>query len=360
MGPRGSLFFFFAVSLCCACHPKREEAPTPGTFVVTNPLRTDTELTRSYVAQIRAIQHIELRALERGYLQEIFVDEGLRVKKGDKLMQIRPSIYEAELQKAAAIAQLTEIEYSNTSALAEKKVVSAKELAMAKAKVNEAKAEVSLATTRKGMTEFKAPFDGLVGRFSARVGSLLDEGDLLTTLSDVSRLWVYFNVSEPEYLEYRKRIVGDEGVPVKLMMANGQMYDLPGKIETVESDFDNTTGNIAFRAGFANPDGLLRHGETGKVLLSVPLKNALLIPQEATFDVLDKKFVFKVDDHNVVHSQPIAVGAEMPQVYAVAEGLTERDKIVVEGLRKVTDGASIRVDFKAPADVIKSLQVPAE
>jgi membrane fusion protein (multidrug efflux system) len=173
-------------------------------------------------------------------------------------------------------------------------------------------------------------------------------------------LWVYFNVSEPEYLDYKRKTANQENTPVKLLMANGEMYELPGKVQTVESDFDNKTGNIAFRAGFANPNSLLRHGETGKILMTVPLKNALLIPQEATFDVLDKKFVFTVDGNNVVHSQPITVAAEMPQVYAVSEGLDEHDKILVEGLRKVTDGASIQINYKSPAALIKSLEVPAE
>jgi membrane fusion protein (multidrug efflux system) len=343
-----------------ACHAKPEENQPVGKFLVTSPLRTDTALTKSYVAQIRAIQHIEVRALERGYLQDVYVDEGQLVKKDQKLFQISPVIYEAELQKAAASAQLADIEYSNTKSLADKNVVSNKELAMAKARVNEAKAEVNLAATRKGMTEFKASFDGLVGRFSVRKGSLVDKGDLMTTLSDNSTLWVYFNVSESEYLEYKKKSTEEKSAAVRLMMANGQVYDLSGHVETIESDFNNDTGNIAFRAIFANPSGLLRHGETGKILMNVPYKGALLIPQEATFDVLEKKYVFKVDEKNRVHAQVITVAAEMPQVYVVSGGLTEHDKILVEGLRKVSDGSFIQSDYKAPEGVIKTLEVPAE
>jgi membrane fusion protein (multidrug efflux system) len=358
---RRTLFLaLFATVVCSSCNPKPKEAAVLDKFVVTSPLRKDTELTKSYVAQIRAIQHIELRALERGYLQNVYVDEGQQVKKDTKLFQLRPVVYEAELQKAAASAQVTEIEYSNTKALADQNVVSSKELAMAKARANEAEAEVSLASTRKSMTMFKAPFDGLVGRFGARVGSLVDEGDLLTTLSDTTNLWVYFNVSEPEYLNYKKQVNNENGPQVRLMMANGQIYELPGKVQTIESDFDNKTGNIAFRAGFVNPKGLLRHGETGKVLMTAPLKNALLIPQEATFDVLDKKFVFKVDDKGIVRAQPITVLAELPQLFAISEGLTEQDKILVEGLRRVSDGSAIEVDYKPAASVIKSLEVPAE
>jgi membrane fusion protein (multidrug efflux system) len=131
-------------------------------------------------------------------------------------------------------------------------------------------------------------------------------------------------------------------------------------VETIEADFNNGTGTLAFRATFPNPKGLLRHGETGKVVMTVPLKNALLIPQKATFDVLDKKFVYVVDEKNVVRSRPISVTAELPHVYVVETGLDEHHKLVVEGLRKVRDGAAIEVDYKQPSDVLAHLEVPSE
>jgi membrane fusion protein (multidrug efflux system) len=312
------------------------------------------------VAQIRAIQHIEVRALEKGYLQGVYADEGQRVAKGARMFQIMPMMYQAEVQKANAEAELTEIELTNTKMLASKNVVSPQELALAKAKVDKAKAQVSLATTQRSMTEIRAPFDGIMGRFHVRTGSLLDEGDLLTTLSDNSTVWVYFNVSEAEYLKYKSQPEADAPRPVRLLMADGQVFDQAGKVETIEADFNNETGNLAFRAAFPNPKGLLRHGETGKILMSVPLKDAVLVPQKATFDVLDKKFVFVVDEKNVVRSRAITVAAEMPQIYAVESGLDERDKILVEGLRKVHDGAAIGVDYRPPAEVLGRLEVPAE
>ncbi|MBX3231428.1 MAG: efflux RND transporter periplasmic adaptor subunit [Labilithrix sp.] len=350
------------VLLSMGCRSEHHPSHTDDTkFLVTSPLRKDTELTRDYVAQIRAIQHIELRALEKGYLQGIFVDEGRRVPRGARMFQIMPRMYQAEVQKAEAEADLSEIELNNTRLLAEKNVVSPNELALAKAKLNRAKAQVSLATTQKSMTEIRAPFDGMMGRFHVRIGSLVDEGDLLTTLSDNSTVWVYFNVSETEYLHYQARSDGGAApTPVQLVMADGQLFEQPGKVETIEADFNNETGNLAFRATFPNPSGLLRHGETGKVRMTAPLPRALLVPQKATFDVLDKKFVYVVDDKGVVHSRPITIAAEMPQVYAVESGLDERDRIVVDGLRKVRDGAAIAVEYKSPAEVLEHLEVPAE
>jgi membrane fusion protein (multidrug efflux system) len=354
------LFVLLASPLFCGCHHKPHAHEETRKFLVTTPLRKSTELTSEYVAQVRAIQHIELRALERGYIQSIFVDEGRQIKNGERMFQILPLIYQAEVQKAQAEADLTEIELNNTQLLADKNVVSPNELALANAKFNKAKAEVTLATTHRGLTEIRAPFSGMMGRFSVRLGSLVDEGDLLTTLSDNSKVWVYFNVTESEYLQYKSQAGVEQNPAVRLMMANGELFDQPGQVQTIEADFNNETGNIAFRATFPNPAGLLRHGETGKVLMTVPLPNALLIPQKATFEVLDKRFVYVVDDKNVIHSRPITVKAEMPQLFAVASGLSDKDRVLVEGLRRVHEGSTIDVDFKPPAEVIAHLEVPAE
>ena len=343
-----------------ACHAAHHEHAEEAKFLVTSPLRKDTELTRDFVAQIRAIQHIELRALEKGYLQGTFVDEGQKIPKGTKMFQLMPLIYQAEVQKANAEADVTQIELANTKLLSDKNIVSKNELALAKAKVDRAKAQVSLANTQRSMTEIRAPFDGIMGRFNVRMGSLVGEGELLTTLSDNSTVWAYFNVSEVQYLEQKSRPDSEQTTAVKLVMANGQVFDQPGKVETIEADFNNDTGNVAFRAAFPNPKGLLRHGETGKILMTKRLENALLIPQKATFDVLDKKFVFVVDDKGVVHSRPITVSAELTNVYVVEKGLEERDRILIDGLRKVKDGVTIEVDFKKPADVLAHLEVPAE
>lgn len=128
--------------------------------------------------------------------------------------------------------------------------------------------------------------------FYERLGSLVDEGDLLTTLSDNSKMWVYFNVPEAEYLDYTMRAKTKEQQQVVLQMANDQLFNQKGKVET-RADFNNETGNIAFRATFPNPDRILAT-ETGKILMPVFLKDALIIPQKATFEVLDKKYVYVV------------------------------------------------------------------
>jgi membrane fusion protein, multidrug efflux system len=351
---------WLVLSCTLSCKPEQHHHEEKPTFLATSPLLKDAELVKDYVAQVRAIQHIDLRALERGYLQGIFVDEGQHVKRGQRMFQVMPMLYQAELQKAEAEAEFTQIEYKNTKILADGNVVSPNELALAKAKVDRTQAELSLAKVHRGLTEIKAPFDGIMDRFQVRLGSLLDEGELLTTLSDISTMWVYFNVTESEYLEYKTSHKDDDPMPVKLLMANGKVFDQPGKVETIESDFNNETGNIAFRATFPNPNRLLRHGETGKILMTVPLPNALIIPQQATFEVLDKKFVFVVSAENKVSSREIFVAQEMPQVYVVEKGLTEKDKILLEGIRKVRDGDEIAVNYQEPEKVLAHLELPAQ
>ncbi|MFT4974652.1 MAG: membrane fusion protein (multidrug efflux system) [Myxococcota bacterium] len=207
---------------------------------------------------------------------------------------------------------------------------------------------------------FQAPFDGLMGPLEVRKGSLLEEGELLTTLADNSEMWVYFNVTESEYLDYQER-VGEKGeATVQLQLANDKRFKHGGQITAIEADFNNETGNIAFRATFPNPDGLLRHGETGNVLLSTPLDDVLLIPQKATYDILDKKFVYVVDEDGIVHAREITVAEELPHLYVVRSGLSEGDRILLEGLRKVRDGVEIGHVYEEPTAVITELDIHAE
>jgi membrane fusion protein (multidrug efflux system) len=342
----------------CGCQPHHEKPEEPGVFAATTPLRRDTELTHEYVAQVRAIQHIEVRAQERGYLTEIFVDEGQRVSKGTKMFQIMPLIYQADVERTQAEVDVAQIEYQNTAMLADKNVVSPAELALAKARLDKSKADRSLARTHRKLTEIRAPFTGLMDRFEVRLGSLVEEGELLTKLSDISTLWIYFNVPEAAYLDYQTN--GSQPRNVKFKMANDELYPHDGKVETIEADFDNATGNIAFRATFPNPDGLLRHGETGNIVVATTYPNAMLIPQKATFEILDRRYVFVVDDAGVVSQRAIKVAAELPHVFVVSEGLADNDKFLLEGLRKVRDGSHVETRLEDPNETLAHLDVPAE
>ncbi len=349
-------------SMLCytACKPKKEEEKEESTkLLVTSPVKMDTTISKTYVGQVRSVQHIELRAQERGYLQKIYVDEGQFVTKGQLLFQIMPALYEVELDKAQAEVNYATIEYQNTKRLADSNVVAPNELAMAKAKLDKAKAELSLRKVHLQFTEIRAPFDGILDRFMVRTGSLVDEGELLTTLADNSKMWVYFNVPEAEYLDFATK-AKEKNNTVGFIMANNKRFEYPGKVETIEADFDNETGNIPFRATFPNPKGLLRHGETGNVEMVVPTSNAIIIPQKATFEILDKKYVFVVGEDHVVKQKEITIGPDIEDLYIVTSGLTEKDKILLEGLRKVKDNDKIEYEYQKPEEVIAHLKVLAQ
>jgi membrane fusion protein (multidrug efflux system) len=349
------------VSLCAlvystGCYSKKKEKEEAGSFTVTSPLKADTSFTKEYVSQIQSIRNIEVRAQEKGYLQSINVDEGQYVHTGQVLFKIMPKMFEAELLKAQAAAKEAELELLNTKTLADKDIVSKTEQAIAQAKSDEAKAEVSLAQLHLSFTEIKAPFDGTIDRIKFKPGSLIDEGTLLTTLSDNKFVYAYFNVSEPEYLDFKSRANGNDKPEVSLLLANGQCHKYKGIVETVEGEFDNNTGNIAFRAKFPNPDMLLKHGETGKVQMTVRTTNALIIPQKATYELQDKVYVFVVDKNNIVKSRSITIKNVLPDLYVV-DGLAEDDKILLEGVQNAKDDDKIEYKYVDPKNAIAGLQL---
>ncbi|MCD0486752.1 efflux RND transporter periplasmic adaptor subunit [Pedobacter sp. MC2016-14] len=342
------------------CTSKKEEKEEVEKYTVTTPVKIDTSFTKEYVSQIKSVRNIEIRAQEKGFLQNIYVDEGQAVKAGQVLFRIMPKMYEAELLKAQAEEKSAEIEFQNAKTLADKNIVSKNEQAVAQAKLQAAKAEVALAKLHLGFTEIRAPFDGTIDRIPLKLGSLIDEGELLTSLSDNSQMFAYFNVSEPEYLQYQTDIKDRAENKVDLLLANGDVFKYKGNVEVIESEFNSETGNIAFRARFANTGKLLRNGETGKIQMLVPLKNAIVIPQKATYEIQDKKYVFIVDKNNKVHSQEITITGEIPDLYVVSSGLTAQDKILFEGVQKVKENDKIQFEFESPESVLNHLRLKAE
>ncbi|WP_300600359.1 efflux RND transporter periplasmic adaptor subunit [Niabella sp.] len=351
------------VSLCIitygttSCKSGKEEKATAETFSVTSPLTIDTNYVKEYIAQLQSVRNVEIRAQEKGYLEKSYVDEGQYVKAGQLLFRIMPKIYEAEYQKAKAEAHSAELEMQNTRLLADKEIVSKNELALSKAKYDVAKAEMTLAGTHLSFTEIRAPFSGVIDRLRFKQGSLVDDGTLLTTLSDNSGIYAYFNVSESEYLNFKTDSSSTTKTPLALTLANADRYPYPGMIETIEGEFDNTTGNIAFRAKFPNPNALLKHGQTGKVLMQIPLRNALVIPQKATYELQDKFYVYVVDKDNIVRSRNITVQYELPQLYVIGSGLAATDHILLEGLQTIKEDQKIKPVYTAPEEVARKLQL---
>lgn len=338
-----------------ACHSHKDEHAHAEhhNIVVTSPKVKDIVLTQQYVCQIHSQRHIKVCALENGYLEPITVKEGQGVKQGDVLFKVVPTLYQARLEAESAEADLAQLELNNTKKLFADKVVSVNEVMLYEAKLAKAVAKKKLAQAEVNFTSVKAPFDGLIDTLRQQQGSLVKEGEELTTLSDNSVMWVYFNVPEARYLEYmagqakgkgkntgadHDRAKADADPVIELVLANGETFPHPGKIGAIEGEFNNETGNIPFRADFANPDRLLRHGQTGTVLIRRTQKNAVVIPQRATIEILDKHYVFVVDGHNHVRQKEVVVQSEMDDVFVIKSGVTAKDKIVLDGVRQVRDG----------------------
>jgi membrane fusion protein (multidrug efflux system) len=333
-------------------------------IIVTSPVSKDVVTTQQYVCQIHSCRHIEIRALEGGYLQSIPVKEGQSVRKGELMFKILPVLYQARLDAAVAEANRIQIELNNAETLFQKKIVSSQEIALKKAELSKAQAEVTLAQSKLSFTSVTAPFDGIVDRQHSQLGSLIEEGDILTTFSDNRVMWVYFNVPEARYLEYKEEIDENGGqadhLQIELRLANGEIFQQPGKIGAIEADFNNTTGNIAFRADFPNPDRLLRNGQTGTILIHHPLTDAVVIPQRAVFEILAKQYVYVVDKDHVVHQRDITIKDEQDDIFVLESGLKASDKIILEGIRQVRDGDKVEFEYQSPEKILGHLKYTAE
>lgn len=356
-----SLFPLVFLSLSACTVHKEEQVHESHKITATSPIRENVIVSQPFVCQIHSQRHIELRALERGYLEAIQVQEGQAVKAGDVLFTVIPAIYKAKLDAEIAEVRAAQMEFNFSQKLASEKVISPNEVAMLQTKLQRAQANLKLAEAEFDFASVKAPFDGIIHRLNYQQGSLIDKGDILTSLSDNNLMWVYFNVPEALYPKYRAILSEPrDDLKIELVLANGQKFNQLGKLGAIEADFDNTSGNIQFRADFPNPDRLLRNGQTGTVWIRRVEKDALVIPQRATFEYVDKLSVYVLDKDDVAHRRDIVVKDELEDVYVLESGLSEEDKIIFEGIRQVRDDMKVEYAFRSPEDIFKKLKFHAE
>jgi RND family efflux transporter MFP subunit len=328
----------------------------PVSLPVLSLVKKDTTLQKGYVADIQALQNVEIRAKIPGFIDKILVDEGQTVTKGQLLFSIENAEYKTQLEKAKAAlsnamaaVRTAELEMKRVKILVDKKVIANTEYELAEARlhaaeagVNEARSQEESARIKITHTYIRAPFNGVIDRIPFKTGSLVSEGNLLTTVSNLDAIYAYFNVSENEYLHYAKtKELSKELREVTLVLADGSPYPYKGQVETMENVFDENTGSIAFRARFPNPEKLLRHGATGKVELTTKVKGALMVPQKAVFEIQDKNYVFLLGKDHVVKMTNFIPQTRVSDLFIVQSGLSEGDNIVYEGIQQVRDGMEI-------------------
>ncbi|MCA9499461.1 MAG: efflux RND transporter periplasmic adaptor subunit [Nitrospira sp.] len=345
---------FISVCLLMISCTYEKETEAIDTHKVIYPVVQDAKYSSKYVAQIQSVNYVEIRSKIRGYIEKIYVDEGQPVKKGQLLFALTHNVFEKELQKAnaafrSAVADLkvAEVELANVIVLVEKNIVSKSELYVIQAKVDALKADLEEALANReqqalnlSFSRIRAPFDGFINRIPNKVGSLIAEGDILTSLSDNREVFAYFNLSEVDYLNYIAS--GERGAKVvSFELANQVLYEYEGTIEVIESEFDSSTGNIAFRARFPNPDGLLKQGANGKVIVNKILENALLIPQKSTFEIQDQLYVYVVNQDNVLEQRNIVYKMRLPNFYVVESGLSKDEQVLLEGVENVMNGDKV-------------------
>jgi membrane fusion protein, multidrug efflux system len=352
------------------------QPPAPALPVITiNSLPAVTY--QEFSASLEGSKDIEIRPQVDGYLDKIYVDEGAHVRKGQTLFHINDRPYREQLNNAraslaAAKANLAnaEINVSKLTPLVQNNVISDVQLKTAKAgydaalaSVSQAQAMVQAAEINVGYSFIKAPVDGYIGRIPFKTGSLVGTttSEALTVISEIKEVYAYFSLSERDFLRFKNEFAGNtieekiKAMPlVELLLADGSIYPQKGKVETVSGQFNNTMGSISFRAAFPNTDRSLRSGNTGKIRVPHSLTSALVIPQEATFELQDKVFVFIVADSNKVTSKPISIAGTSGNYYLVDKGIDAGQRIVYAGLDRLRDGAIIQPEPLSMDSLLKA------
>jgi membrane fusion protein (multidrug efflux system) len=355
------IFMLIGIFICLlsACSSEKENTQkneTAQSYPVISPALIDTVYTKDYVAEIQSVQNVEIRSKTKGIIEKVWVDEGKYVAAGQTIYSINNSALRVELAKAEsqiktilAEKKTLEIELENTKKLVENKIVSKSEQAMVESKIatndaqiEEIKTDIEGIKLQMSYSQIKAPFSGILNRHLLNTGSLVEENTALTSISNNNEVFAYFNVSEREYLDFVAKKRTNNLEKVDLILANGENYPFKGIIETIEGEFNQETGNIAFRARFTNPEKVLRHGATGKIRLNQSVKGAVIIPQKVTIEVQDKTYIYVVNAQNIVEQRAIMPIVRLDNMYIV-DGVNPSDKIIYEGLQTIKVGDKVTI-----------------
>ncbi len=361
----GWILLLFAATGCNqqANAPQEEAARAFPVFTVQS---SNATVDMQYPAHLEGKVNVEIRSQADGYLEKIFTDEGAFVQKGQSLFKIndlplKEQLHTAQAALLSARAALTtaDLEVYKSEELYKNRVVSDYQLKAAKAARENAKAQVAqqeaaVAAARVNLdfSLIKAPVSGYIGRIPKRIGNLITKTDQqpLTNLSDISEVYAYFSMTEQDFLrlteQYKGNRVADKIAampPVTLLLANGKPYTQSGKVQMIDGQFDANTGAISIRAAFDNKEGILRSGNTGKIILGEKHAGVLLVPVLATLDVQHKIFVYRLNKDNLAERVSISIAGKSGENYLVDAGLKAGDRIVGKDLQLVKEGEKVKI-----------------
>lgn len=339
--------------LLVSCGKKTQQSASHKsvkTYPVTQLIKQDVVLHSVFPTVLKGQVDIQIKPRVDGFIEEVYVDEGSIVKKGQALFKINSPSSVQVLESAEAAYNTAQLDVERMRPLAEKGIISDVLLKTyentfnsSKATLNKAKASIEWATVT-------SPINGTVGTLPFRIGSLVTSSSVLTSIANTEKVVAYFSMNEKELLDYMRGWTGEtqadkiDKMPlVKLVLADGSEYEEAGRIETISGVVDPNTGSVNFRAVFGNHHGLLRSGASGNIIIPKTLKDVLLIDQKATFSQQDKVLVYLLKG-NVVSQKTISVKSTPDgKYYAVLKGLEMGDKIVTDGISTLKNGMEIQI-----------------
>lgn len=364
--PIALLLSFIALFWSCGDNQQAARGPQgPMPFpTITVPSQTTTAYT-TYPTSLQGIVDSEVRAKATGFITEVLVDEGQKVRKGQVLFKLETQTLTQDAAAAKANINAAQVEVNKIIPLVEKNIISNSQLETAKAKLAQAESVYNAIVANIGYASVKSPVDGYVGAIQLREGALVSPSSPtpLTTVADIDKIYAFFSLNEKEYLDFIQNTEGNtlqekiKALPkVRLVLANGELYEEEGVIETINSQVDPSTGTISFRAIFDNPKNILSSGYSGKIQLPTVYTDAIVVPATSTFERQGLTYVYKVQDDSMAVISSIEIIDRVDNILIVKSGVKPGEKIVAQGLGKLRDNTPILpqpVDFDS---IAKGLQ----
>jgi membrane fusion protein (multidrug efflux system) len=354
MGTIKSILVSSSVLLFIACGGKNQQQAAAGpqtpSLKVSTLEKQDITLFDSYSTNIQGIQNVEIWPKVSGFVQNIYVEEGQKVTKGQLLFKLETQTLSQDAEAAKAAVNVAQVEVDKLVPLVEKNIISEVQLQTAKAQLQQAKSNYSSISANIGYSNIVSPVTGYIGEIPYKVGALVSStmGTPLTVVSDISGIRAYFSMNEKQLLRMKSQMTGNgstassENTPeVELVMINGETYPQKGKIAMVNNIINPTTGSVTLRADFDNPNLLLSSGSTGTIKVPFTYEDVFVIPQFATVDLQGTKMVYVVNDDNTVKTVPLTITAQTNKEFIVKDGFENGNTIVTEGVSKLKDGQTI-------------------